>query len=68
MAAARNRRTGPFGSLQQRNAEIRNGASPHLTIVDEADHLAPGFLNRGTGLVGPIELIEVEMIDAHPAQ
>src|SRR5690606_40480416 len=39
-----------------------------LALIREPRHLAPGILDGHTGLIGPVELIEIDALDAEPSE
>ena len=51
------------------DGEVREADRAHEPFVDELAHRAPRLVERhAAGLVGPVEEVEVEMIDAEPLE
>ncbi len=51
-----------LASLEQLDSEVRHAAPANLSLLDESRHLAPGILDGGTDLIGPVELVEVDTL------
>src|SRR2546425_1635891 len=54
--------------LEQRDVEVRDARGPHVAFLDESHHRMPGVLHGRPRLVGPVELIEVDALDAEPPE
>jgi hypothetical protein len=46
--------------------EIGHAGRAHLARGDQLQHLGPGVLERSTRFVGPVELVQVDALDAKP--
>ena len=57
-----------LAALEEGHVEVRDARPADLALVHEAQHLAPRVLDRRPRLVGPVELVEVDRLDAEPAQ
>src|SRR5262249_60956359 len=51
-----------------RGVKVRDGGAADLALVAQPDHLGPGVLDGRAALVGPVELIEIDALDAEPPQ
>jgi hypothetical protein len=58
----------PLAPLEQRRVVVRDARPAHLALLHQPQHLAPRVLDRGAGLVRPVELVEVDRLDAEPPQ
>jgi hypothetical protein len=50
--------------FEQGDIEVRNTARPDLAFRDEAAHFTPGVLDRHPRVVRPVELVEIDPLDA----
>ena len=57
-----------LAALEQRHVEVGDAGRAHLPLLHQPLHLGPGVLHRRAGLVGPVELVEVDPLDAEPAK
>ena len=49
---------------QQGHVEVRHADRAYFTFVDEPNHRCPGVVDRGPRLVRPMELVEIDPVDA----
>ena len=57
-----------LGLLEERRLVVRDTGPADLPLRHELQHLAPRLLDRRAALVGPVELVEVDRVDAEPPQ
>ena len=57
-----------LGPLQQAHVEVRDAAGAHLSVVDQPGHLAPRVLDRRSDPIGPVELVQIDALDAEPPE
>src|SRR5712692_341546 len=53
---------------ERSDVEVGDPAGAHLPLLDQARHLAPRVLYRGADRVRPMKLVQVDPVDAEPAQ
>ena len=53
-----------LGAFEQRHVEVRHARRADLPFVDEPRHLQPRVLDGRADRVGPVELVEVDALDA----
>src|SRR5260370_13182281 len=57
-----------FGPLQELDGEVRDPAGTDLAGADQARHRTPRLFEGRSDRVRPVELIQVDALDAEPAQ
>ncbi len=57
-----------LGPVEKRDVEVGDADRTDLALVAEADHLGPRIFDGGAGLIGPMELIQVDAVDCEPPQ
>ena len=57
-----------LASLDQRPVEVRDADGAHRAGVLELGHGAPGVLDRHARLVGPVQLVQVDHVDAEASE
>ena len=51
-------------SAEQADVEVADAAPAHLPLLHQPEHRVPRVLHRGPGLVGPVELVQVDPLHA----
>src|SRR4030067_914462 len=57
-----------LASVKKGDVEVRDTGPPHLSLFHELPHLFPGLLHRHARAIRPMELVEVDPLDAEPAE
>src|SRR5882762_3496033 len=57
-----------LATFQKFYVEIRDAGGANFAFLYELDHLGPRVLDRCTGVIRPMKLIEVDAFDAQPAK
>jgi len=57
-----------LADLEPLHVEVRDPGRPHLALLDQPHHDRPGVLERHSRLVRPVELVEVDPLDAQPPE
>src|SRR5258706_13909255 len=57
-----------LATFQKFYVEIRDAGGANFAFLYELDHLGPRVLDRCTGVIRPVKLIEVDAFDSQPAK
>ena len=57
-----------LAAVEQLGREVGDPAPAHLALVGQRRHRRPRLLDRHAALVGPVELVEIDVVEAQTAQ
>src|ERR1700737_5577341 len=60
--------TNRLTALEKGNVEVRHTGGTHLPLLHQSGHRFPGFLDRRSRLIRPMELVQIDSLDTKPPQ
>ena len=57
-----------FTAFQKLDAEVRHARGANLPLFNQPRHRVPGVLDRNASFIGPMELKEIDSLDAEPSK
>ena len=57
-----------LAALEELQAEVAHADRPDLALVHETAHLAPGVLDRRSGFIRPVDLVQVYPLHLETAE